>query len=379
MSNDEILSRLSKAGALVGISNAGWWSNLVSDYGEPCVLAIVDELKADTGQVVNVTAVASRCKDEAKRKQDEADDAAEDAAMARQISRTEGRQTCTIKREPSPTPIAARPDTATTPAPSAASERSTSKKSPAQVTTITASPVAPVVTATASTATTAEKIRKAAPAAAESISDKATECRDEVVSTPAAGDATPTAKAAAIKAPWGLTKPTNQGDDMATIKQLVKSVEDEIARRGIRASVALREIGVSQSALRDWRNGSFGPTAQEKAERWLTESAKKPAAADKPRAAKIARDITQHAAAQPAAGVTLGSSPALVIKTVAGRTASIELGSAPASIDGPAVDSLLTQATNLADALRALGATGYADVCTQLVARLRTVRAALSA
>jgi hypothetical protein len=84
----DILAQLTKAGGMVGISNTKWWLDLTITYGPACVLAIVDEIHADTRQAVNVAVVAKRCEHEAKQKQDEADDVAEDAAMKRQVART---------------------------------------------------------------------------------------------------------------------------------------------------------------------------------------------------------------------------------------------------------------------------------------------------
>ncbi len=346
-----LLDRLAKAGGIVGMSNSDWWCTLVEEYGEEMVIGFVVARRAEIRQPVSVAVVSNLCKKEAQRIQDKKDDAAEDAAMGRQVART-----------PAPTlnpgallcPYCAQPHI----------------RASSETTGCCAGERAEWRVANRSVIKT-----KAAPAAAESISDKATECRDDGVSTPAAGEATPEAKATAIKKPWGLTPlsaamktaTTNQENNMATVKQLVKSVEDEIKRRGITAKAAHTEIGVAGTAIYAWRKGEMSGAAQEKITIWLPESAKKPAAGDESQAETVAleRKPKRKVDATTSLGaMTLSSSMnSFVIKPV----------------DGAAAGELLTQGANLADALRSLGASGYADVVTALVDRLRTVRAALSA
>jgi pyrimidine operon attenuation protein/uracil phosphoribosyltransferase len=267
---DSILAQLTKAGAMVGISNLKWWLDLVIAHGPACVLAIVDEIHADTRQAVNVAVVAKRCDAEAKQKQDDADDAAADAAMQRQVARGGG--------------------------------------------------VVPSV---------------AKGAAAAVVSEPA--------SVAAATDAYPISQ-------------SNPETFMnkADVKKLISQVDEEIARRGIHVTVAMSEVGVSATAIYNWRKGQIGNAAIEKINAWLSASAE---------ATPMKPDVDESQAET----VALEKKP----KARATKPAQVEAA--------PVMDlsDLLTQGANLRDALNALGSTGYADVVQQFVDRLTTMRTAL--
>lgn len=292
----DVLAQLTKAGGLVGISNNKWWLDLAIAHGPACVLAIVDEIHADTRQAVSVATVAKRCEKEAKQKQDEADDAAEDAAMARQRARAP-----TVHVHPTGSEVTA----------------------------------AAVVSEPASVAAAidAHSIQPAEPA-------------------------------------------PNQEISMATIKQLVKSIEEEIARRDIAIKDAMREIGVPQTSIYNWRKGICSDRMQQRLTTWLPESAKQPAAGDVSQAKTVELEKEPRSRTTTASGVTFAGLEGVKIL---GSEQHKKHRTPPASEASPAMDlsDLLTQGANLRDALNALGSTGYADIVQQFVDRLTTMRAAL--
>lgn len=308
---DPLLNELRKAGAMVGMSNEQWWLDLVEKHGQDLVMAAVTKLYAATRQPVNAAVTGKACAEVAQRLQDERDDAAEDAAMDRQAVRA-----------PRTVP---------------AVKYSAAAALTDQVATVPAISTHPI-----------PESPHAAPAAAtDSIPSLGDDCSD---SSRAAGEATPEAKAAAIAAPWGLTKPT-QENDMATIKQLVKRIEEEVARRGIMMKQAMEEIGASKLAIYAWRKDQVGEAARAKIETWLPESAKKPAADE---------GQTSH---REAIAVEPERKPR--------QTRTVERAPATTPAD------LLDKGRDLADRLRGFGCDEYAATVEQLVEKLVTVRSAL--
>lgn len=328
--DDALIDRLAKAGGIAGPSNRTWWLDLVESYGEALVVELVTAKRAETRQPVSVAVVSKLVGEEAQRRQDEADDAAEDAAMGRQIERTSKESQGAVSRE---------------------------RESGAGKGAAAAAVVEPASVA----------------AATEAHPSPTTEQKRQ----------------AAAK-PYGLTE---EDKIMATCKQLLKRVEEEISRRGMLIKDAMAEIGVASTAIYAWRkDGKFSAATQEKISAWLPESERLAAGSD------LSREKAPTAKPAKASTLATDETVALVRKDVAvspgaatfGTSHTVMLGSdAPATINSrpivlrvadelPALSDLLTQGANAADGLRQLGANGYADVVTSLVERLRTVRAALS-
>jgi hypothetical protein len=312
----EILDRLTKAGGIVGPSNREWWIDLEVKHGEGLLLDIITKQRASTRQPVSVAVVAKLADEAAQRLQDEADDAAEDAAAASGIA-------------PSP-----------------------------KVGQIAKGTAAAVKESTGSAAAEADpqpiSSTHAAPAADESVSDAATECQDGVVSTPAAGD---DAKRRAAAKPWGLTKPSTKENDMATVKQTLKRIEDEVARRGLKTKDAMDEMGVQKLAIYTWRKGTINDDHLDKISAWLHESGKKPAASDDSAESAAVERKPRKKRKTPPASVTLFDS--FEKQEQAG--------------------DLIERGEDLAERLKAFGCEGYAKTVTELVEKQRAVRTALSA
>jgi hypothetical protein len=256
----EILDRLAKAGGIVGPSSREWWLNLEVEHGEELVTEIITKQRASTRQPVSVAVVDKLLKAEAQRRQNEADDAAEDAGA--------------IPHKPADVSNLF------------LGERHPKQPTKAEVTRIVdrltdgLNAAQAAVNGKRSSVSAAPDSMNAAPAAVNTERSPVHGDGGSAASATVAGD---DAKRQAAAKPWGLTRPahaTTKENDMATIKQLVKSVEDEIERRGIPASAAMKEIGVSASGLNSWRKGICGADAQQKISTWLPESAKKPGAGD---------------------------------------------------------------------------------------------------
>ncbi len=284
----ELLAQLTKAGALVGLSNRDGWARLVLDYGDACVLAIVDELHADTGQPVNVAVVSKRCEAEKKQKQDEADDAAEDAAMDRQIA-----------RGGAPLPVARAP---------------------------------------VAKGTTAVVVSKPA-------------------SVAAATDAHPIQPAEITPNQEVIVPKMSIGPQHS--KSLLKNIEDELARRGITAKSAAVEMGVGVTAISMWRKtNAIGTSAAEKAEAWLSASAKKSGdqpADDQAETVAIERKTTRKS--KGGGKKRVDAEPAIILPS----------------------GNLIERGEHLVQRLTEFGCEGYAATVSELVEKWRAVRSALSA
>ncbi len=321
--DDALIDRLAKAGGIAGPSNRQWWLDLVESYGEGLVVELVTAKRAATRQPVSVAVIAKLASDKGARRQQEIDDAAEDAAMGRQVART--------------------------------SNTSTSNKSQGT----------PTATASASTG------KGAAAAADVEPSPTAAAVGDHPSTQP-----TTEQKRQAAAKPYGLTE---EDKAMATCKQLLKSIEAEIARRGITVKDAMVEMGVATTAIYGWRKeGKISEVSQQKINNWLLRRpvtiSNPPDDVTKAETEAIERHQPQTSNLPLRENVFVAPSlPSVPMTFGLCHDARMPLSDSLAS-----AHELLTQGANLADHLRALGANGYADVVTTLVERLRTVRAALS-
>lgn len=148
---------------------------------------------------------------------------------------------------------------------------------------------------------------------------------------------------------------------MATIKQLLKSVEDEIKRRGITAKSAQEEIGVAGTAIYGWRQGNMSPAAQEKITTWLPVSAEAP---DAPSG-------------------TDETAPVVKVKVKRGDKIVREHRRTPPATEGGAAPQsrgdLIERGEQLVQRLTEFGCEEYAATVSELVEKWRTVRTALSA
>ena len=348
---------LRRAGALVGLSNERWWRDLIEAHGEETVLAIVEVHYVDTRQPVNAAVVKRDCDALAQSRQDVIDDAAADAAMVRQVARGGAPPSVERSDQPQhlPTRMLAR-----------MGRLGMSDRRAAEVIGITGpalrkfmndeSGPGAIAKVIAWLATPEIQLIDAAPVAAIGDSERSRPGVVSIASPVATGDA---------------ALPTNQEIHMANIPQLIAQVDAEIARRGIPVRDAMGEIGASTTAIYSWRKAGCSAVNQAKIARWLLGSAKGP---DGPFAGpfvpKAETDARRPDVETVACAGTYNECNAVVPlreKTAVTTTETMDTG------------DLLTQGELLCEALRALGANGFADVAAQFVCRLRTVRNALSA
>ncbi len=343
------LDLLRRAGALVGLSNERWWLDLIEAHGEATVLAIVGKHYADTRQPVNAAVVKRDCDALAQSRQDVIDDAAADAAMVRQVAR--GGAPPPVERNDQPqhllTRMLARMGRLGLSDRRAAEAIGVSKSVLYQFKNGAESRMT-VQKVIAWLATPEIQLIDAAPVAAIGDSERSRPGVVSVASPVATGDA---------------ALPTSQEVHMANIPQLIAQVDAEIVRRGIPVRDAMGEIGASTTAIYLWRKAGCGAVNEDRISRWLLGSAKKPAG---PFVLKAETDARRPDVGAVACEVTL-TRRSVAPKTAVTTTETMDTG------------DLLTQGELLCEALRSLGANGFADVAAQLVCRLRTVRSALSA
>jgi hypothetical protein len=141
---------------------------------------------------------------------------------------------------------------------------------------------------------------------------------------------------------------------MATVKQTLKRIEDEVARRGLKTKDAMDEMGVQKLAIYTWRKGTINDDHLDKISAWLHESGTKPAASDDAGEAEPAR--------QPRKKRETTLAPVLADES-----------------EGESSGDLLERGEDLAERLKAFGCEGYAKTVTELVEKQRAVRTALSA
>ncbi|MEY2855651.1 MAG: hypothetical protein RL030_2783 [Pseudomonadota bacterium] len=182
----------------------------------------------------------------------------------------------------------------------------------------------------------------------------------------------PTARAQAIERPFGLSTthahpftvspshPNPTEDAMATNDgtALLKRIDQEIARRGIKMIAAMQEIDVSSTSIYAWRKGSFGADAQQKCAAWLDRSQQEPAADDQTEAPAKPKRVKR---------VKIG-----IAAEASAPDGTVSLATEPTKPS----DDLCARGQYLAESLRAMGAADGAETVHQLVDRLRQVRMA---
>jgi len=351
------LDLLRRTGALVGLSNERWWRDLIEAHSEATVLAIIEKRYADTRQPVNAAVVKRDCDALAQSRQDVIDDAAADAAMVRQVAR--GGAPPSVERNDQPqhllTRMLARMGRLGLSDVRAAEAIGVSKSALYQFRNGWESRRT-VQRVIAWLATPEIQLIDAAPVAAIGDRERSRPGVVSIASPVATGDA---------------ALPTSQEIHMANIPQLIAQVDAEIARRGIHVRDAMGEIGVSTTAIYSWRKAGCSAVNQAKIARWLLGSAKSP---DGPFVGPFVPKAETDACRPDAEAVACAG-------TYNECNAVVPLRESAAVTTTETMDTtdLLTQGELLCEALRALGANGFADVAAQLVCRLRTVRNALSA